>query len=164
MIGQTFGILNVVRNAKPVPNGANALKAVVVKCSLCGTERRVSCSNLKTGRSISCRCQISKHRSGVAAYHKHDQCWSPTYSSWAGMKDRCTNQNHKSYNNYGGRGIKVCERWMDFRNFLKDMGERPEGMSIDRIDVNGDYEPGNCRWATAKQQSSNKRNSTSLEK
>jgi hypothetical protein len=80
------------------------------------------------------------------------------------MKDRCTNQNHKSYNNYGGRGITVCERWMDFRNFLQDMGERPEGMSIDRIDVNGDYEPGNCRWATAQQQSLNKRNSTSLEK
>ena len=80
------------------------------------------------------------------------------------MQNRCRNPDFKDWEHYGGRGIKVCERWSDFYNFLQDMGERPDGMSIDRIDVNGDYEPGNCRWATAKQQSLNKRNSISLEK
>lgn len=164
MIGQTFSKLTVLSNAEPLSNGSNKLRAVLCRCE-CGNEKIISQSNLRTGRSRRCGCLVSetaKLNSGAPV--KHEQCWSPTYSSWAGMKDRCTNQNHKSYNNYGGRGIKVCERWTDFRNFLEDMGERPDGMSIDRIDVNGDYEPGNCRWATAKQQSLNKRNSISLEK
>lgn len=164
MIGQTFSRLTVLGDAEPISNGANKLRAVLCRCD-CGKEKVISQSNLRTGRTRSCGCLVSENaRLNTGAPVKHEQCWSPTYSSWAGMKDRCTNQNHKSYNNYGGRGITVCERWMDFRNFLEDMGERPDGMSIDRIDVNGAYEPGNCRWATAQQQSLNKRNSISLEK
>ena len=82
---------------------------------------------------------------------------SPIYQSWKAMKARCQNPNHPDYNYYGGRGIKVCERWMDFANFLEDMGEKPKGLTLDRVDNNGDYEPSNCRWATPKQQAQNKR-------
>jgi hypothetical protein len=81
----------------------------------------------------------------------------PTYVVWFTMKDRCSRPRHISYAYYGGRGIKVCERWQKFRNFLADMGERPPGTQLDRLNSDGDYEPGNCRWVTAKQNSRNRR-------
>ena len=80
------------------------------------------------------------------------------------MKERCLNPNHKSFNRYGGRGITICQRWLDsFQNFLDDMGTMPIGMSLDRKDVNGNYEPGNCRWATSEEQANNKANNRVLE-
>lgn len=82
---------------------------------------------------------------------------TPTYRTWLGMRQRCTNPAFSNYRIYGGRGIKICERWSDFSNFVADMGERPAGKSLDRIDSNGNYEPGNCRWATRAEQSLNKR-------
>ena len=88
---------------------------------------------------------------------KHDGWNSPTYYSWAGMKGRCLNPKDSTYHRYGGRGIKVCDRWMNYIDFLADMGERPEGKTLDRIDVNGDYELSNCRWATLEEQAANKR-------
>lgn len=77
---------------------------------------------------------------------------SPTYSSWRAMLARCRQPNNNRFQYYGARGIQVCERWLSFENFLEDMGERPAGLSIDRIDVDGNYEPGNCRWATPLEQ------------
>jgi hypothetical protein len=84
-----------------------------------------------------------------------------TYTTYRSMRDRCLNKNHNSYPYYGGRGIKICERWLGrivgFKNFLEDMGERPHGMTLDRINVNGNYEPSNCRWSTQKTQINNRR-------
>lgn len=82
--------------------------------------------------------------------------YSPTYGSWQSMRQRCLNPSSDGYARYGGRGIKVCERWNDFPTFLADMGERPTGMTLDRLDPDGNYEPGNVRWATAKQQATNR--------
>jgi hypothetical protein len=88
----------------------------------------------------------------------HGKSRSKTYRAWSGLKQRCFNQKEKQFKDYGGRGITVCERWVNsFEAFLADMGECPEGMSIDRIDNDGNYEPGNCHWTTKKEQSRNTR-------
>lgn len=79
------------------------------------------------------------------------------YNSWCQMKQRCFNPNCISYPNYGGRGIKICERWLKFENFYQDMGDRPEDKSLDRIDNDGNYEPNNCKWSTRKEQVNNRR-------
>lgn len=82
--------------------------------------------------------------------------------AWESMIQRCTNEKHPGYKNYGDRGIKVCDRWMSFSNFLEDMGPRPEGMSLERKEVNGNYEPGNCKWATFEEQQNNRTNNVRL--
>lgn len=91
-------------------------------------------------------------------YERHGQRHSATYRVWCGMLSRCQNPNGECYQNYGGRGITVCARWQLFSNFYADIGDKPAGMSLDRIDNNDGYHPGNCRWATRTQQNRNKRN------
>ena len=164
-IGRTYGKWTVVDRA-PSRKGKGGTQWHCV-CE-CGTERIVEAGALTTGHSRSCGCARKEYQSISLTRHGHSRCKgnkaSPTYSTWHGMRNRCQNASHKQYADYGGRGIKVHEPWTLFENFLADMGERPEGKTLDRIDVNGNYEPSNCRWATQKEQSLNKRPATSHKK
>lgn len=102
--------------------------------------------------------KLKKSRKGILnPNHKHGMSKTRVYRCWANMISRCSNPNLKNYNYYGGRGISVCERWHDFINFFNDMGHPPEKMSLERVDVNGNYELENCIWADSKTQSLNKR-------
>lgn len=123
----------------------------------CGTEHTIEWG--KWGKTKSCGCL---QRDTVAAKNRqsrtHGMSKTKTYRVWVAMIQRCTDPNATGYANWGGRGIAVCERWRNsFEAFLADMGERPEGCSIDRIDNDGNYEPGNVRWATALEQTQNRR-------
>lgn len=141
----------------------HGIRTVVVRC-FCGSEREAQWNNAV--KSHSCGCKTKEILRQARTIHGHSKIMkygSPTWKAWSGMLERCEKTYHKSYADYGGRGIKVCERWHDFRLFLEDMGERPDGMQIDRINNEGDYEPGNCRWTTAKVNSSNKRSTVFIE-
>ena len=114
----------------------------------CGRKEEIAGWSLNKGRSGACpNCRVKTH----------GMTYTSTYKIWRDIISRCTNPNLSAYKYYGGRGIKICDRWKKFENFLEDMGERPEGLSIDRIDNDGHYEPGNCRWTTWSVQAKNKR-------
>lgn len=124
------------------------------RCS-CGTERLVRSANIKNGSSKSCGCHNLEQLTFHGHAKKHGQRTS-TYSIWQNIKGRCLNPKDTTFKFYGAKGIQVCTSWQEsFSNFLADMGERPEGKTLDRINPLGDYEPGNCRWATSKEQNRN---------
>lgn len=157
--GQRFGRLIALKIC-----GHRGMKLIWECLCDCGKTAYVASGNLASGHTTSCGCfkiqRTGDSHSLVGKAHGHcknNNC-TPTYKSWASMKGRCSNPRVSNYYNYGGRGIVVCERWRtSFNSFLEDMGERPPGTSLDRIDSNGNYEPGNCRWATDEIQRSNRR-------
>lgn len=150
--GQNFSRWIVVKRNKSV--NKNTMWECL--CS-CGVIRSVNGSDLKSGKSKSCGCynleEIIKRET------THGMTGTPIYKTWREMHTRCYNKNRKSYIDYGGRDINICERWLKFENFYADMGEKPKGMSIDRKNNDGNYEPSNCRWATKQQQINNRRSS-----
>lgn len=167
LLGHVFGRWTVIEYAGRYRGYGGA----VWKCRCqCGKEKLVRAEQLSGGGSRSCGCissEIISERNRRSASHGHtrNSTTSTEYKSWASMKSRCCNHKDKDYHRYGARGIKVCERWMNsFENFLADMGLKPSVRhTIDRFPNNdGDYEPGNCRWATAKQQSNNTRSNRLL--
>ena len=157
LIGQRFGRLIVIEG----PFVEKKKRKWKSMCD-CGNESINQQTVLRRGEAISCGCfrkEVTKELHSV-----HGGRLLPEYKVWAGLKDRCTNPNSNVYRNYGGRGIRVCDEWSVFENFIADMGSRPSARhSIDRIDNDGNYEPKNCRWATQKDQCRNRSNNVLVE-
>jgi len=155
LIGQKFGRLTVLSEAKTRKNWARFWRC---KC-VCGTEKEISQNKLRRGETKSCGCWAKDH----PARFVHGMSHTREHGTWNRLRYRCYDKNDPKYYRYGARGIKVCDRWLGsngFENFYCDMGDKPKGTSIGRINNNGDYEPSNCRWENAKQQAQNR--STSM--
>lgn len=158
-----FGRLSIIAEAEPRVYGTRRHRRVHVLCD-CGVSKEVAVLELKKGQSQSCGCfKIDKAREQGAATRKHGESvradYSTEYRIWIGMKSRCYNPKHVGYKNYGARGIAVCDEWVSsYPAFLADMGRRPSlDHTLDRIDNDSGYSPGNCRWATASEQRRNQR-------
>jgi len=152
-VGHRFGMLTVLA---PSPRFDRGVVFWVCECD-CGNISHVVGCKLLSGATRACGC-----RKGRAITHGHVRRHRPSseYRAWRSMRSRCATSSNASFRLYGGRGIAVCERWMSFENFFADMGKKPSRRhSLDRIDSNGNYEPGNCRWATSAAQQQNRRDS-----
>jgi hypothetical protein len=157
LTGQQFGRLTAVKAV-----GVNKNKHAVWECECaCGNTVQTTTGKLRTGNTRSCGCL--RREAYKTAPLTHGMTGTPEYRSWAAMKNRCTNPNNKDFRHYGGRGIKLDRRWENFANFLADMGARPPSSSLERINNEGNYEPGNVKWSTTHEQSRNRRNNQWLD-
>jgi hypothetical protein len=150
--GKRFGRWTVLELAV----GGHSVKWLC-RCD-CGSIKEIHTQSLRNGGTKSCGCYLKDRMKEIKTTHGHSNIKNGAYNSWLSMRRRCLDTSDKLYPYYGGRGIKVCERWIEsFENFLDDMGERPPKLTLERKDCNGNYEPNNCHWATRKIQSRNKR-------
>ena len=149
-VGNTYGRLTVI--SKDVAGSSGQIKW---KCGCtCGNTVIVRGDSLRGGATLSCKCLNNEIASN--SFTKHGMSKTTTYRSFYNMLHRCYRASHKNFDRYGGRGIKVCDRWKNsFVNFVSDMGDKPIGMTLDRINNDKNYEPDNCQWATQKEQSRN---------
>lgn len=150
LAGRVFGELTVVERAA----SRNGNTYYVCTCT-CGSVKAVLAKNLQNGRTKTCGC--------IRGTEQHGYRYTSTYRSWISMRQRCLNPKATGYKNWGGRGVTVCDRWDKFSLFLLDMGERPPGTTLERLENDGNYEPGNCIWGTYKQQANNRRNKSTKE-
>ncbi len=153
LVGHKYGLVTVLGEPKRCP-GSFSWKC---RCD-CGTEFTALAGNLRSGKTKSCGClrdKLAKDR--IRHGQARKRSITNEHRIWRGMIQRCTNPKSTSWKHYGARGISVCERWMTFENFFADMGKKPDDLSIDRINNDGNYEPSNCRWATRSEQQRNKR-------
>lgn len=162
-----FGLWQVLGEGEPYRRKRTnqPMRQAICRCA-CGVERLVQIQILKSGQSRHCGCRQAIINDANHLRHGDTRRGRTAveHRTWSKMIARCENPNDPDYADYGGRGIVVCERWReDYVAFLADMGRRPAGHSIDRIDVDGNYEPGNCRWATKAVQARNKRNTRYVE-
>ena len=165
LIGQRFGMLQVTGHAR-----IKGVKGWAVVCD-CGGASEVTTGALRSGNTKSCGCQKAngvkaanarRALTGEHPFKTHGYCNHPLYTIWRMMVRRCTDANYWKYKDYGGRGITVCPEWLDFLKFVEDMGERPEGHSIERRENDLGYCKTNCYWATAKEQARNRRSTVML--
>lgn len=160
-VGDRYGFLTIVKEIEPKYDKRNKIVRIFTCNCDCGRSIDVRLYSLRQGKTKSCGCYALKVQKEniIKRNTTHNLSKTSIYNTWRSMKHRCTNSNNKYYSYYGGRGIKVCDRWLNsFQNFYEDMGPKPTPLhSIDRINVNGNYEPSNCRWATPSEQQKNKR-------
>jgi hypothetical protein len=161
LTGRRFGKLLVLERA-----GSDKDHRALWLCACeCGERKVVSGKSLTSGNTTTCGCgkQLAMATARAARRPPHPAARKRAYSIWGGMLSRCSDPKNPQFKNYGGRGITVCAQWLEFECFLADMGLPPDGLSIDRVDNDRGYEPGNCRWATAKEQARNKRTNVFVE-